>query len=86
MKEKMANQVKLRVRVYSDCDVEFPEAYFDGVFRGYEQYWKLIESDDPQCILCETYNTYSEDDELGVIYDRITPEMYQSTYRTYRIV
>ena len=82
----MANQVKLRVRVYSDRDVDFPESYFNRVFGNHSQHWALLESDNPQCILCETYGTYSQDDDLNVIYDEITPEMYQSTSRSYRVV
>ena len=77
------SQVQLRVRVYSDCEVRNPEAYFDSVFRNYSPFWKMIPSEDPNCILCETMNTYNEDEELGSIYDSITPEMFESTSRSF---
>ena len=82
----MTQQIKLRTRVYSDCEVRNPEAYFTKVFQGYDQ-WKLLNSTDPNCILVETNDVYElhqdELDQLDDLYDSITPEMYQSTSRSY---
>ena len=50
----MAQQIKMRTRVYSDVTVRDPQRYYDSVFQGYNEYWTLLESDDPQCILVET--------------------------------
>lgn len=74
------SQVQLRVRVYSDCEVRNPEAYFDSVFHNHSQYWRMIQSEDPNCILCESVGLYDED-EIVSIYDSITPEMFESTER-----
>ena len=83
----MTHQVKLKVRVYSDRQVKNPEAYFNATFGNYSPFWNLVPSDNPNCILCETMNTYNPDtDDLASIYDRITPEMYQSTSRSYSFV
>ncbi len=80
----MASQIKFRTRVYSDCEVRSPEAYFNRVFTNYYQYWNLIESDDTTCILVESSETYEYDvDNIDDLYDSITPEMYQSTSRSY---
>ncbi|AIX42283.1 hypothetical protein Syn7803C16_64 [Synechococcus phage ACG-2014f] len=80
----MAQQIKMRTRVYSDVTVRDPQRYYDSVFQGYNEYWTLLESDDPKCILVETTAQYDLNPEgLDNLYDLITPEMYQSTYRTY---
>ena len=80
----MASQIKFRTRVYSDCEVRSPEAYFSRVFTNYYQYWNLLESDDTNCILVESTNSYEYDeDNIDDLYDSITPEMYQSTSRSY---
>ena len=80
----MAQQIKMRTRVYSDVVVRDPQRYYDSVFNGYNEYWTLLESDDPQCILVETTAQYDLNPEgLDNLYDLITPEMYQSTSRTY---
>ena len=82
----MTPQVKLRVRVYSDCEVRNPQAYFTRVFQDYDQ-WELLNSDDTNCILCQTKEQYDLDehnlDQLDDLYDSITPEMYMSTSRSY---
>jgi len=75
-------QVKLRTRVYSDMEVRSPQAYYNSVFGNHSQYWTLLESDDVNCILVETRVSYDEDN-IELVYDRITPEMYQSTSRSY---
>ena len=80
----MASQIKFRTRVYSDCEVRSPEAYFTRVFTNYFEYWKLIESDNTNCILVESTNSYEYDeDNIDDLYDSITPEMYVSTSRSY---
>ena len=80
----MTFPIKLRTRVYSDCEVRSPEAYFNRVFTNYHQYWNLIESDDTNCILVETSATYEYDeDNIDDLYDSITPTMYESTSRSY---
>ena len=83
----MTQQAKLRVRVYSDREVENPVAYYNATFRNYTQYWKLIENNEPNCILCETPVSYDLDEsdlsQLDDLYDVITPEMYQSSSRSY---
>ena len=82
----MTQQCKLRVRVYSDCEVRNPQAYFTKVFQDYDQ-WELLTSDDTNCILCQTKEQYDLDkdnlDQLDDLYDSITPEMYMSTSRSY---
>ena len=77
--------VKMRVRVYSDCEVRNPIRYFNSTFGNFSPFWKLLESDHPNCILCETENEfeYNGDEELGRVYDRITPVMYTSTKRSF---
>ena len=78
------DQVKLRVRVYSDRPVAKPDVYFDRVFEGYYEYWTQLESEDENCILCETKASYELDmDNIDDLYDSITPVMYQSSSRTY---
>ncbi|AIX45616.1 hypothetical protein Syn7803C34_65 [Synechococcus phage ACG-2014f] len=80
----MAQQIKMRTRVYSDVTVRDPQKYYDSVFQGYNEYWTLLDSEDPQCILVETTSQYDLNPEgLDNLYDLITPEMYQSTSRTY---
>ena len=85
----MTQQVKLRTRVYSDTNVRNPEAYYNSVFFDYKDQWHLLNSDEPNCILVETRTTYDfhpdELDQLDDLYDAITPEMYQSTSRSYYI-
>ena len=75
-------QVKLRTRVYSDVEVRNPVAYYNSVFGNHSQYWTLLESDDSHCILVETRVSYDVEN-IELVYDRITPEMYQSTSRSY---
>ena len=78
------DQVKLRVRVYSDRPVAKPDVYFERVFEGYYDYWTQLESDDENCILCETKATYEFDlDNIDDLYDSITPVMYESSSRSY---
>ena len=83
----MTQQVKLRARVYSDTIVRNPEAYYHSVFFDYKDQWQLLKSDDPNCILVETRVSYDyhpdELDQLDDLYDALTPEMYQSTSRSY---
>ena len=81
----MAQQIKMRTRVYSDVVVRDPQRYYDSVFNGYNEYWTLLESDDPQCILVETTAQYDLNPitDLDTLYELITPEMYESTSRTY---
>ena len=79
-----SDQVKLRVRVYSDRPVDKPDVYFERVFEGYHDYWTQLESDDENCILCETTKSYDFNTEtLDDLYDSITPVMYQSSSRSY---
>ena len=79
-----SDQVKLRVRVYSDRPVGKPDVYFERIFEGYYQYWTQLESDDENCILCETTKSYDFNTEtLDDLYDSITPVMYQSSSRSY---
>ena len=77
------SQVQLRVRVYSDCEVRNPEAYFESVFHNHSQYWRMIESEDSNCILCESVGLYDENENLPYIYNSITPEMFESTSRSF---
>ena len=80
----MSQQVKLRSRVYSDVEVRDPEAYYNSVFYDYKDQWHLLESDDSHCILVETRVSYEYDeDNIDDLYDAITPEMYESTSRSY---
>ena len=80
----MTQQIKFRTRVYSDCEVRSPEAYYTRVFADYYQFWTLVGSDDPNCIVVESTNTYDlTPDTLDEVYSRITPEMYVSTSRSY---
>ena len=80
----MIQQVKLRTRVYSDVEVRDPEAYYNSVFYDYKDQWHLLESDDSHCILVETRVSYEYDeDNIDDLYDAITPEMYESTSRSY---
>ena len=80
----MTQQIKFRTRVYSDCEVRSPEAYYTRVFADYYQFWTLVGSDDPNCIVVESTNTYDlTPDTLDLVYTRITPEMYETTSRSY---
>ena len=83
----MSQQIKFRTRVYSDVEIRNPEAYYNAVFYDYKDQWQLLESDAPNCILVQTTNSYDfhpdELDQLDDLYDVITPEMYQSTSRSY---
>ena len=81
----MTQQIKFRTRLYSDVTVRDPERYYDSVFRDHHEYWTLLESDDPQCILVETTAQYDLNPitDLDTLYELITPEMYESTSRTY---
>ena len=77
-------RVKLRTRVYSDTIVRNPEAYYNSVFYDYKDQWHLLQSDDSNCILVETRMSYDYDeDTIDMLYDAITPEMYESTSRSY---
>ena len=82
-----SQQIKFRTRVYSDVEVRNPEAYYHSVFFDYKDQWALLNSDDSHCILVESrvFNV-SDDIDLETIelmYDVITPEMYESTSRSY---
>ena len=76
---KTMTKGRFQVRVYSDCEVRKPASYFHYTFGDYRSRWKLLQSDHPNCILCESVDEYDEDQDLQQIYDRITPEMYTST-------
>ncbi len=84
---QMTQQIKFRTRVYSDVEVRNPEAYYNAVFYDYKDQWHLLNSDDSHCILVESRTTYDfhpdELDQLDDLYDAITPEMYESTARSY---
>ena len=82
-----SHQIKFRTRVYSDVEVRDPESYYNSVFYDYQDKWQLLDSDDSHCILVESrvFNV-SDDIDLETIelmYDAITPEMYESTTRSY---
>lgn len=80
----MSQQIKFRTRVYSDVEIRNPEAYYNAVFYDYKDQWKLLKSYEPNCIVVETTNSYDfHPDKLDDMYDVITPEMYQSTSRSY---
>ena len=83
----MTQQVKLRVRVYSDRVIDNPERYYDSVFSNHYQYWSQIDSEDDRCIVAETKASYdlNEDDltPLKNLYSLITPHMLESTSRSY---
>ena len=83
------NSIRYRVKVYSDTEVRDPIAYYSTVFRGFEQYWQLREdiNTENNCILVESVGFKVEsEDEIEPLYDKITPEMYQSTSRSYRVL
>jgi len=82
-----SQQIKFRTRVYSDVEVRDPESYYYSVFCDHQDKWQLLESDVSHCILVESrvFNV-SDDIDLETIelmYDAITPTMYESTSRSY---
>ena len=87
-KQRSMNTIRYRVKVYSDTEVRDPIAYFSTVFRDHAEWWTLMdESGDPNCIMVESCGFKVEsEEEIEPLYDKITPEMYQSTSRTYRVL
>ena len=82
------NTIRYRVKVYSDTEVRDPVAYYHSVFRNHEDYWTLV-NDNPEsnCILVESCQFKVEsEEEIEPLYDKITPEMYQSSFRSYRVI
>ena len=83
----MSQQIKFRTQVFSDVEVRNPEAYFHSVFCDYKDQWQLLESEDSHCILVES-RLFNIDENIDIdtiecLYDSITPEMYESTSRSY---
>jgi len=79
-----SQMIKFRTRVYSDVEVRNPESYYNSVFLDYMDQWQLLDSDDSHCILVESRMSYEYDENnIELLYDAITPEMYESTSRSY---
>ena len=83
------NSIRYRVKVYSDTEVRDPVAYFESVFRGHRDWWTLRQdiNTENNCILVESVPlTVESKADIEPLYESITPEMYLSTSRTYRIL
>ena len=77
--------IKFKIKVYSDREIEYPAAYFNKTFQGFSQYWTPISFNGAEMIVESNVHSTSED-KIEALFDRLTPEMYQSTTRSYRVM
>ena len=78
--------IRYKIRVYSDRDIEYPEAYFQKTFGNYSQYWTPVSFDGPEMVVESSTIYTTPEDKIETLFDRITPELYESTSRSYTIV
>ena len=76
------SNVKIRVSIYSNDAILNPQAYYDKVFDLHKRYWRLVDSENVNCIIVESNYVYPNDASLQRTYERYTPEMYDSTKMT----
>lgn len=76
--------IKYRWKIYSDRNIEFPQAYFYGVFPQYQAHlWEIVDVDGP-CLTVETTSSYEVTQEtLEPVFNSITPDVFVSTTRSY---
>ena len=79
--------IQFITKVYSDREIERPEAYFNAVFGWDNPIWELVEVID-NCMTVESVSFECETDgeTLDKLYKSVTPEMYESTSRAYRVL
>ena len=81
----MKQQIQFTVKVHSDRLIENPDGYFYGTFKTNPN-WSLVECVGQTMVVESRVFTVEDVKEIEPLFDSITPEMYQSTSRTYRVV
>ena len=76
--------IKYRWKVYSDSEIRSPDAYFNGIFPPHQSHlWNIIDVNG-SCLTVETRSSYTvTQDTLESVFDSITPDLYQSSKRSY---
>ncbi len=81
----MAQRIKFKIKVHSDHEIENPGGYFYKIFRD-DSRWKIIDVTGPTMTVESCQFRVNDVADIEPLFDRITPAMYESTDRSYRIV
>ena len=79
--------IKFITRVYSDRPIENPEAYFGAVFGWNNRVWEMVNCEG-SCLTVESqpFTCETDRDTLDKLYQSVTPVMFESTSRSYRVL
>ena len=73
-------------KVWSDRPIDKPYRFFQGVFGSHVPTWHLIETTGSKMVAESIVFDVEPDFDARMLYESITPEMWQNTERSYRIL
>jgi len=79
-------KIQFITKVWSDRPIEKPYRFFQGVFQDHVPTWHLTETEGQKMVAESIVFEVEENFNPEMLYNSITPEMYQSTERTYRVL
>ncbi len=79
-------KIQFITKVWSDRPIEKPYRFFRGVFQDHVPTWHLTETTGSKMVAESIVFDVEPDFDPKMLFESITPYMYQNMERTYRVL